>query len=82
MNDRPPLVVRLLKGFAMFWWDFLVGDTPELFVAVLVIIGAVALLSVTWHANAAAVIVLPVLAIVALTVSVRRGSNATKHKRK
>ncbi len=80
MNDRPPLVARLLKGFGMFWWDFLVGDTPELFVAVLVIIGAVALLSVTWHANTVAVIVLPVLAIAALTVSVRRASNAAKGK--
>jgi hypothetical protein len=64
----------------MFWWDFLVGDTPELFVAALVIIGVVALLSETWHANAAAVIVLPVLAITALTVSVRRASNAAKRK--
>ncbi|NNN07949.1 MAG: hypothetical protein HKL85_02000 [Acidimicrobiaceae bacterium] len=80
MNDRPPLIVRLIKGFGMFWWDFLVGDTPELFVAALVIIGAVALLSQTWHANTVAVITLPVLAITALTVSVRRASNAAKRK--
>ncbi len=80
MNDRPPLIVRLIKGFGMFWWDFLVGDTPELFVAALVIIGAVALLSQTWHANTVAVIALPVLAITALTVSVRRASNAAKRK--
>ncbi|MDH2904593.1 MAG: hypothetical protein PXZ08_11705 [Actinomycetota bacterium] len=80
MSDRQPLIVRLLKGFAMFWWDFLVGDTPELFVAVLVIIGVVSLVSETWHANATAVVVLPVLAITALTVSVRRASNAAKRK--
>ena len=80
MNDRPPLIVRLIKGFGMFWWDFLVGDTPELFVAALVIIGIVALLSQTWHANTVAVIALPVLAITALTVSVRRASNAAQRK--
>jgi hypothetical protein len=79
MNDTPqPLVVRLLKGFAMFWWDFLVGDTPELFVAAIVIIGSVALISETWHANDIAVVVLPVLAIAALALSVRRASGPTK----
>jgi hypothetical protein len=80
MNNQQPLVIRLIKGFGMFWWDFLVGDTPELFVAALVIIGAVALVSETWHANAAAVIVLPVLAVSALTASVRRASNSAKRK--
>jgi hypothetical protein len=80
MNNQQPLVVRLIKGFGVFWWDFLVGDTPELFVAVLVIIGVAAVVSETWHANTAAVIVLPVLAITALTVSVRRASNVAKRK--
>jgi hypothetical protein len=49
-------------------------------VAALAIIGAVALLSETWHVNTAAVVVLPVLAIVALTVSVKRASDAAKRK--
>jgi hypothetical protein len=80
MKERPSLIVRLLKGFAMFWWDFLVGDTPELFIAALVIIGAVALLSEAWHANGVAIVVLPVLAIAALTLSVRRASNGAKSK--
>lgn len=80
MNNQQPLVLRLIKGFGLFWWDFLVGDTPELFVAVLIIIGVVALLSEAWHANGTAVIVLPVLAITALSVSVRRASNAAKRK--
>jgi hypothetical protein len=79
MSERQPLVVRLLKGFAMFWWDFLVGDTPELFLAALVIIGVVAWLSEALHANTAAVIILPVLAIGALTFSIRRAT-ATKGK--
>lgn len=81
MNDRQPLALRLLKGFAMFWWDFLVGDTPELFVAALVIIGAVSLISESWHANTVAVIVLPVLAILALSISVKRASDAATKKK-
>jgi hypothetical protein len=80
MNNQQPLLVRLLKGFGMFWWDFLVGDTPELFVAALVIIGVVALVSESWHANTVAVIVLPILAISALTLSVKRASDAAKRK--
>jgi hypothetical protein len=80
MNDEQPLVIRLIKGFGMFWWDFLVGDTPELFVAALAIIGAVALVSEAWHANTTAVIVLPALAVTALTVSVGRASNTPRRK--
>ncbi len=80
MKGDQPLVIRLLKGFGLFWWDFLIGDTPELFVAVLVIIGVVALLSTAWHVNSVAVVALPVLAIVALTISVKRASDAAKRK--
>jgi hypothetical protein len=78
MKQSDPLVIRLLKGFGMFWWDFLVGDTPEIFVAVLVIIGVIALLSESGHFNAAAVVALPVLAVVALGTSVWRAKRATK----
>ena len=66
------MIGRLAKGFAMFWWDFLVGDTPEITVAVLVIIGVTALLSESAHVNAAAIAALPLLAVVALAVSVQR----------
>ena len=72
--------MRLLYGFGRFWWDFLVGDTPELFIAALVIIGVVALLSVAGHFNTAAVILLPLLAVVALTISVRRALRSTPPK--
>jgi len=80
VNPRPSLPIRLVKGFAMFWWDFLVGDTPELFIAVLVIIGVVSLLSVVGHFNAVAVVVLPLLAISALAISVRRAQRSLKRK--
>jgi hypothetical protein len=33
------LAVRGLVAFGRFWWDFLVGDTPELFLATLVVVG-------------------------------------------
>jgi ABC-type transport system involved in cytochrome bd biosynthesis fused ATPase/permease subunit len=62
----------------MFWWDFLVGDTPEIFVAVLVIIGAIALLSVNGHFNAAAATLLPVLAVLALGASVWRAARSMR----
>ena len=29
-ETKQALVIRIIKGFAFFWWDFLVGDTPEL----------------------------------------------------
>ena len=74
MNNETPLVVRLLKGFARFWWDFLVGDTPEIFVAVLVIIGVIALVSESGHFNATAVVVLPVLAVFTLAASLLRAT--------
>jgi hypothetical protein len=80
VSKQQSLPVRLLRGFAMFWWDFLVGDTPELFIAVLVIIGVVALLSVVGHFNAAAVIVLPLLAVSALAISVRRAQRSSQPK--
>lgn len=79
-EERPPLVLRLVKGFAMFWWDFLVGDTPELFVAVVVAIGVVALVSVVGHLNLLAVFALPSLSIGALAFSLWRASNAARRK--
>ena len=78
MKRDSSLPVRLVKGFAKFWWDFLVGDTPELFVATLLIIATIALLSEAGHFNAAAVVALPLLAVVALAVSVRRAVRAAR----
>jgi hypothetical protein len=62
----------------MFWWDFLVGDTPEIFVGVVVIIGVVALMSERGHFNAASATVLPVLAVAALGASVWRARRAMR----
>ncbi|MCU1362306.1 MAG: hypothetical protein JWM55_134 [Acidimicrobiaceae bacterium] len=65
-------LARALKGFGLFWWDFLVGDTPEITVVVLLILGVVALASEVAHLNVLAYVALPVLAIAALTISVAR----------
>jgi len=78
MSEQPHVVMRLIKGFGRFWWDFLVGDTPELFVAALVIIGVIALVSERGHFNAAAVVVLPLLAVLALATSLLRAIRASR----
>jgi hypothetical protein len=64
----------------MFWWDFLVGDTPEITIAVLVVLGLVAVISKFWHANTVAYVCLPVLMIVALTLSVNRARRGAKNE--
>lgn len=71
-------LTRGLKGFGMFWWDFLVGDTPEITVVVLLILGVVALASEVAHLNVLAYLALPILAITALSISVARARRRTK----
>jgi hypothetical protein len=66
------LLHRGLVAFGRFWWDFLVGDTPELLIGVLVILGVVALLVKAAALNAAAVASFPVMVAVLLGVSVYR----------
>ena len=75
-SGQRPLVLRWLVSFGAFWWDFLVGDTPELFVGALVVIGIVALLVKAWSLNAGAVAALPVLVVVLLTASVARAARS------
>lgn len=61
---------RGLRALGHFWWDFLIGDTPELFVAVLALVGTAYGLH---HDRVAAVVVLPTMAIVFLLGSAWRG---------
>jgi hypothetical protein len=63
-------IARALTAFGRFWWDFLVGDTPELFVAMLLIVSAAVALH---HHRWAAVVVLPSLVIAAVILSAFRG---------
>lgn len=63
-------VGRYVAAFGRFWWNFLVGDTPELFVGVLVIVGAALALR---HDRVAAVVAVPLLAVAVLAASTYRG---------
>lgn len=63
-------VGKWASAFGRFWWDFLIGDTPELFVAVLAVIGIAFALR---HAGGAAVAVLLVAVIAFLGLSTWRG---------
>jgi hypothetical protein len=64
------VIGRWASAFGSFWWDFLVGDTPELFVATVAIVVAALLLG---HHDDAGYVLLPVLAIVCLVTSAYRG---------
>ncbi len=63
-------VRRGLVAFGHFWWDFLIGDTPELALATGVIVAAAFLLDGSRLVGA---ILLPLLATGFLLLSVLRG---------
>jgi hypothetical protein len=63
------LLWRGLVVFGRFWWDFLVGDTPEIFVGVLATIGLVVLLR---HDAGVALVVMPAAVTVVLVASLAR----------
>jgi hypothetical protein len=63
-------VGRLLRAFGHFWWDFLVGDTPELALATGIIVAVAFLLGGTHWLGALA---LPLLAAAFLLASTLRG---------
>ncbi len=74
MTDQ---LARWTKSFGHFWWDFLVGDTPELFLAMLALVGIAFGLR---HDRIADVVTLPLLAIVALVGSAWRGRVRVKRR--
>ena len=73
-NDGP-VILRWLTAFGRFWWDFLIGDTPELFVGVVAVIGVIAVLCLRPGLRTAAAILMPVLVAGLLTVSVWRAAD-------
>lgn len=68
--SRPGAVRRFGTAAIGFLVDFFVGDTPELFVAALVVVGAAFALA---HNGAAAVVALPAVAVLAVLWSASRG---------
>jgi hypothetical protein len=70
LAPSPSLAHRWLVAFGRFWWDFLVGDTPELLIGALIALGVVALLVKVFSLNAAAVVVFPLMVAGLLWASV------------
>ena len=77
-GDRPSAGRRAAVAFGRFWWEFLVGDTPELLVGSVVAIAVAALLAHTVGVRAVVVGVLPVLVVVVLTGSTLRARAETR----
>ena len=69
------IIKRAVVAFGRFWWGFLVGDTPELFVGTLLVVGAACLLR---HDRVAGLSVVVVLAVVFLLGSTYRGRAVTR----
>ena len=66
--------VRWVVAFGRFWVDFLVGDTPELFVGAVVAVGAAAAIAASGStgASGAAVAFLPLAVLGVLGISLVR----------
>jgi hypothetical protein len=77
-DDRPgrdrALPVVWLIAFGRFWWDFLVGDTPELFVGAVAVVGAVALVCLAPDLRRPAAFLAPALVAGVLAGSVWRAA--------
>jgi hypothetical protein len=63
-------LARAVRAFGHFWWDFLVGDTPELAVATGAIVGLAFLVA---GQRVVGAILLPLMAAAFLFVSTYRG---------
>lgn len=69
-----PLPLRWASAFGRFWWEFLIGDTPGLFVGAAAVIGAVALICVHPGARTPVAYLMPVLVSLVVALSVWRAS--------
>jgi hypothetical protein len=58
-----------IRRFALFWWDFIVGDDWRVAVGVALALGLTAVLATTW---ASAWIVMPLAVAAVLWMSLRR----------
>ena len=61
--------MRYLSWFGRFWWEFLVGETPEVTLGIAAVIGLAAGLS---HLGRSAVAAVPLGVVAVLVLSVRR----------
>jgi hypothetical protein len=73
-DDDDPAMLRWPTAFGRFWWDFLIGDTPELFVGAVAVIGVIAVACFHPGLRTAATILAPVLVAGLLSASVWRAA--------
>ncbi len=64
------VITRFARAFGRFWWDFLVGDTPEIFLGTLAI---VAVAFAVHRDRAVAVALVPLAVVGVLLASTFRG---------
>lgn len=64
------MIGKALGAFGRFWLEFLVGDTPEVLLGVLVVVAVAVLLR---HDRAVAIPLVPVIAALVLALSAFRG---------
>jgi len=89
MSDRPDrsrpglgsLLRRGLAAFGRFWWDFLVGETPELFVGGLIVVGVLVALVAAGATHWLGAVVAPIAVIVLLALSLARASRQANRSR-
>ncbi len=67
---------RYGSAFGRFWWEFLVGDTPELLVGAALVVVVGAALAHNGVAHVIVVASMPVLVVALLGASVRRARRA------
>jgi hypothetical protein len=77
----PSLVRRYGTAFGRFWWEFLVGDTPELLVGAILIVSAGAFFAHNGVARVVTVGSMPVLIVALLATSVQRARRAARASR-
>ncbi len=73
-----PVAVEWLSAFGRFWWDFLIGDTPELFVGALAVIGVVAVVCLWSGLRTAAAFLAPLLVSLVLAASVAKAARRAR----
>jgi hypothetical protein len=72
------LARRYGTAFGRFWWEFLVGDTPELLIGAIVVVSVGALFAHHGVARVVTVGSMPVLVVALLATSVRRSQRAAR----
>ncbi len=75
------LARRYGAAFGRFWWEFLVGDTPELLVGAIGVVSVGAFFAHHGVARVVTVGAMPVLIVALLATSVRRAQRAARPPR-